>query len=214
MPDITFAHNAERYLRSRSTAILRDFVSGVVPGKWHPNGFAVFHLGEVPELGRLRLHVWPYQLRVPLVGQPAIHSHPWELCSLVVAGAYTDTVFRARRAEGRGPGRVRGFTIRFGDEETGDEVLPLDMWYDVEASEHRRVTRGQCHFVVPGLLHETIIGADEFAATLLVTSKAVSPEKLLLLGDGDFPQQWYRRPEVSSEHLARIKTELLAAQHD
>ena len=39
-------------------------------GRWHPSGFMVFPLGTHPELGTLRLHIWPdgarqRQIRMP-----------------------------------------------------------------------------------------------------------------------------------------------------
>src|ERR1017187_10377478 len=91
----SFSTEAEVVLRANAQRVLARFLSEPRQGRWHPNGFAVFHIGDAKGLGEMRLHVWPRGKRVGLVGQPAIHSHPWDLCSLVVAGCYRDTLYRA-----------------------------------------------------------------------------------------------------------------------
>lgn len=61
--------------------------------RWHPNGFAVFHIHEDHDLGNLRLHIWPDTARVNRPGGAPIHTHAWHLCSRVLSGTYTETIY-------------------------------------------------------------------------------------------------------------------------
>lgn len=208
MSEQSFARDAEKLLRRRAVDILRDFPHEARARHWHPNGFAVFHLGEIAGLGRLRFHVWPRGLRVPLEGQPAIHSHPWALFSLVIVGCYKDIIYRVRRFDVDAPGRLRGFDIRFGPVDEGDYVYPIAAWYDVTISEERTVPEGHIHQVPAGVLHETPIDLDTCVATLLVTSVTTDPGKLLLIGDSAFGERTYKRPQISDAQLAYIVEDL------
>ena len=69
--------------------------------RWHPNGFAVFHLNDHHELGNLRLHIWPDTARVNRPGGAPIHTHAWHLCSRVLSGTYTETIYEIGRASCR-----------------------------------------------------------------------------------------------------------------
>lgn len=204
----SFFTKSEIILRTRARSALLRFLSDPGEGKWHPNGFAVFHLGDLEGLGRLRLHLWPRGLRIALEGQPAIHSHPWDLCSLVIAGCYRDTLYRVREFDVDGPGRLRGFDVRFGRSGEGDTVYPLERWYEVAVSDERTIMEGNSHQVAAGVLHESPIPLDSFVATLLITSEVVDMSKLLLIGDGKFGQRLYARPTVSVEQLEYMKTDL------
>jgi hypothetical protein len=207
----SFDIEAEAFLRSVAGGLIAQFLSGRFEGSWHPNGFAVFHAGEVEGLGRMRLHVWARDQRVTLDGQPAIHSHPWDLCSLVLAGCYEDTIYRAEEFSAPGPGLLQGYQIRFGAASEGDATNPLPIWYRLTASEQRGVATGQCHRLAAGVLHATHVPHSSFAATLVLTSRAVDLEKLLLIGDVAFGAQTYVRPAVSTGDLACMQLDLRTA---
>jgi hypothetical protein len=207
----SFFSEAETFLRTSAQSILEQFLARPREGQWHPNGFAVFHLGDVKGLGQMRFHVWPRGIRVALDGQPAIHSHPWELCSLVIAGCYRDTLYRAREFEVGGPGRLQKFDMRFGSGDEGDQVCPVAVWYEVEVAEERTVSEGSFHQMRAGVLHASQIPLDAFAATLLITGKVIDLSKLLLVGDGTFGKRSYVRPAVSAEELDQIHAELINA---
>jgi hypothetical protein len=207
----SFDIEAEDFLRSVASGITAQFLSGRFEGSWHPNGFAVFHAGEAEGLGRLRLHVWARGQRVTLDGQPAIHSHPWDLCSLVLAGCYEDTIYRAEEFSAAVPGLLQGYRIRFGAAREGDTAYPLPIWYRLTASEQRSVTTGHCHRLAAGVLHATHVPHSSFAATLVLTSRAVDLEKLLLIGDVAFGAKTYVRPAVSAGDLASMQLDLRTA---
>lgn len=211
MTKCAFSINAETFLRSSVQSVVTTFLSEPQDGSWHPNGFAVFHFGEVPSLGRLRLHVWPRRLRVALKGQPAIHSHPWELCSLVIAGSYRDALYKAREFDKGGSCRLQGFNLQSGIAGEGDLAAPVPMWYEVTVVKERTVVEGSFHYLPAGVLHTAEIPDDQFAATLLITGETIDPKKLLLIGSPEFPATRYARPRVSVEELGHIRSNLLVA---
>lgn len=204
----SFSSQAEIALGNSAQSVVDQFLSEQREGKWHPNGFAVFHFGEIKGLGEMRFHVWPRGIRVALNGQPAIHSHPWEFCSLVIAGCYRDTIYRVREFNSDGAGRLQGFHIKFGGGYEGDKLCPVAVWYEATADEERTIAEGSFHQVPAGVLHASQIPLNTFVATLLITSKVIDPGKLLLVGDGNFGEKSYVRPTVSVEGLEQIKADL------
>lgn len=210
MPGGSFFSEAEAILRDSAQSVLHKFLSVHQDGKWHPNGFAVFHLEDPEGLGRLRFHVWPRGLRISLEGQPAIHSHPWDLCSLVIAGCYTDTLYQVRECDRESQGRLRGFVVRRGGEHEGDLVCPTLSWYEVIGKEHRAIPEGSIHRVPLGVLHESHIPLNKCVATLLIASKTTDFSKVLLVGNSSFGERRYLRPQVSTEELNRIRLDLAA----
>jgi hypothetical protein len=204
----SFDIEAEDVLRARAPEIAARFLSNQLEGSWHPNGFAVFHAGEVEGLGRMRLHIWARDQRVALDGQPAIHSHPWSLCSLVIAGCYEDVIYQAEEFNAAAPDRLQGYRIRFGAVGQGDETHPVPIWYRLTAIEHRTVVAGQLHRLASGVLHATHVPYSGFAATLVVTSQVIEPDKLLLIGDQAFGARVYVRPAVAANDVARMQHDL------
>lgn len=55
-------------------------------GTWHPSGFMIYQLGTHPELGMLRLHVWPEGERVVGEKGDTIHDHAWYIASVALRG--------------------------------------------------------------------------------------------------------------------------------
>jgi hypothetical protein len=204
----SFPDKAGEFLQANSRHVLQRFLLEPVRGTWHPNGFAVFHFGDIAGLGRLRLHIWEKGKRVELKGQPSIHSHPWGVCSLVVGGCYQDTLYEARPSSVAGPNRLRGYRIRYGGVDEGDELRLGPEWYEVSVSAERTVQDGTLHYVPAGILHATRIPLNEFAATVLITSENVDLSKLLLLGDANFDGVRYVRPDVSADDLDQMRVHL------
>src|SRR2546428_843658 len=62
--DVFFSRACERLWELRDVVMTRVARSlDECFGTWHPSGFMAYPLGEHPEIGSLRLHVWPEGLR-------------------------------------------------------------------------------------------------------------------------------------------------------
>lgn len=113
-------------------------------GRWNPMGFMVVPLGSHQELGILRLHIWPKDLRkLTPKGEP-IHNHAWHLASTILAGVYSDDIYvlesepypidENQRKEW---GLLRVFSVGFGD--TGGTLETAGTCVRVVLREHRDI---------------------------------------------------------------------------
>ncbi len=201
-----FYKYSEEFLKNCRNEVLQSFMSNPPAGKWHPNGFAVFYIRDIENIGKLRLHVWPKGIRIALDGQPKIHSHPWDLCSLVIAGVYQDTIYESVRYEEFSPERQQEFRLKFGSPMEGDQLKLVDAWHTIIESRRRKISQGNCHCLSAGVLHSTNIPIDEFVITIMLSGLNANFEKLMLIGDRHFGERSYVRPEVAMEHIVNIQS--------
>jgi hypothetical protein len=168
------------------------------PARWHPYGFAVFHLGSYSELGRLRFHVWPSNLRVELLGHPRVHRHGWHLVSHVICGNYTDLLFEGLSSRPRGLGWQSMHACKAENRGGLDYFTPLEEKYYVRQTENRLAVQGEFHTIPSGIFHDTTIAHDVLVATLLFTSIPMGPPPVLLSPEKTSPST-YERPFLSEE---------------
>lgn len=165
----SFCDAARIALRRESDGLLSETLPALKSSQctWHPNGFAVFHINDHHELGKLRLHIWPSSGRVGRAEAPPIHSHVWHLCSQILAGTYSETLYEESRS-----GSEQAATYHSADI---DYLVNRDAFEPAESTHLRptsklTVTAGEFHTVQAGVPHETVIGENSFVATLLLTS--------------------------------------------
>ena len=107
IPSNQFMDEAGGMLEDLSGLIMELAVPNLpdLAGRWHPSGFMVFPMGMHPQLGSLRLHIWPQELRNikerghgllyshkwGLVRDGDIHNHAWDIISQVIKG-YSDNI--------------------------------------------------------------------------------------------------------------------------
>ncbi len=91
-----FFRDAEVLLSDVALTVLEQVVPNLEAhqGRWNAGGFMAFPLGMHDELGQLRLHVWPKGIERENSEGPNIHNHAWLLSSRVLAGVYSDTLYR------------------------------------------------------------------------------------------------------------------------
>ncbi len=103
--------------------------------------------------GSHRIHIWPGAIkRHEMSGHPTIHSHDWELQSLVLGGRYTDVIFEYSE---QAPALL-AHVVQYGGE-AGDSITPTGDNVRLERRAVRTVSRGQCHHMDIGVPHETLI---------------------------------------------------------
>lgn len=168
--------------------------------RWHPNGFAVFHLNDHHELGNLRLHIWPDTTRVNRPEGAPIHTHAWHLCSRVLAGTYIETIYGEDSSGTVSAKRYYRGTINYLEDKNsitdpGSSLLRPTI--EVE------VTEGKYHEVAAGVPHETCISEGEFTATLLITSPPIL-EKVHVYSPEEITPSNYHRPALTSDEKMRL----------
>ncbi|MDT9409728.1 hypothetical protein [Corynebacterium rouxii] len=168
--------------------------------RWHPNGFAVFHIHEDHDLGNLRLHIWPDTARVNRPGGAPIHTHAWHLCSRVLSGTYTETIYEeVNSGTGSGKRYHRG-TINYLEDRnsitnSGDSLL--------RPAFKMKATERKYHEVLAGVPHETYISEGEFTATILITSPPIL-EKVHVYSPEEITPSNYHRPTLTSDEKVRL----------
>jgi hypothetical protein len=140
---------------------------------WHPSGFMIFTLGKHPELGFLRLHVWPDLLRQAAPKGDKIHDHSWPIASLAVAGTYIDEIYDISDTthvpvdKDAPDGLLRLYTAPY--RPNGSQILHTDgRCVQAVPIERRTVPHSEFHTIEPGVFHRPEISVGDFAATLVL----------------------------------------------
>lgn len=185
----TFFHQAEAAVEVAASAAVARVVSGAIPGVWHPNGFAVFRLGnfqdllhnqhqfldadfdleKISTLGQLRLHVWPAGFRREMSNHPPLHSHSWWLYSRILAGTYTDTTYPIANIPPDYQMPLVEYDVRYQGLEAA-EIIPTTQPVSFGQGRRRSRNSGEFHLMAPDLFHETEIPVADFCCTLLIMS--------------------------------------------
>ena len=211
MKDDSWASWAEARLRRDWPTAVEMSIADMEIARWHPNGFVVFRLGEVVD-GRFggshRLHVWPGGIpRQSLPGHPTIHSHDWELQSLVLQGTYVDVIFEQADI---GPDALAllSHIVKY-DSEVGDSIRPTEDTMRLSRRESRAVEKGGSHHMDIGVFHETVGPASETVVTYVMMGPR-QETGMMLLGREPFAMTSFRRPALSQTEREHIESVLLA----
>lgn len=195
-------------------------------GRWHPTGFMVYPLGEHPELGSLRLHVWPEGLRVRdsnwdkrKVGDiydGDIHNHGWNISSLAIAGFYSDNFYEIETLpdknvfdeEVASRGLFRVFEVSYAGE--NPEALTTDgTTVKAHLDEQRTVQAGELHEIEAGPFHAPTVPEDTLGATLVFSSHRVIPEGPQVLIGGSLGPIVGNRQDISDEEKLLAKKQII-----
>ena len=196
----------ERETRNLASTAVEKFSS--LEARWHPTGFAVFHIDSSYGLGDLRLHIWPAGERVVRPAGAPIHTHAWHLCSRILAGTYTETIYEESMPGAPGANCYQSGNINYLVDKdsvvSGDKAL-------LRPKTTTRSVSGDFHMVPADVPHETFIDQDSFVATLLMTSHPVS-KKVTMYSPGKILNSSYVRPRIDPskriELLQRLEREL------
>lgn len=171
--------------------------------RWNPGGFMVFPLGLHEELGSLRLHVWPPGAPRKSADGPSIHSHAWHLCSEVLSGTYSDTLFNVESAAEEGQENV--FTLyKTKRKDNGEDALVADGNVKATPIGEREFSSGEIHTIEAGVYHIPTVSQEGHAATLVLDSPALAETTGVLIQNGGGDISRVRRSlEISDIALAK-----------
>lgn len=175
---------------------------------WHPSGFAVFPLKNDHELGNLRLHIWPETSRVIRPGNAPIHTHIWHLCSRILTGTYSETLYNTSVLKSGNSREHHSASI---DYLVDRNSLTTPGKEYLEPFLTTNNVGGDFHSVPAGVPHETFIEEKSFVATLLFTSHPVL-ERATMYSPDEIRSSSYDRPTVGQKQkldlLRRLEHEL------
>lgn len=183
-------------------------------GRWHPAGFMIFGLGRHPELGFLRLHVWPDIPRDAAPKGETIHDHSWSIASLALAGTYRDSIYAVEEqgsvdtTEPLPTGVLRVFTAPYRSD--GSQTIHTDgSCVTADAVLERSVPASQPHTIEPGVFHRPTIPCEDFAATLVFSGYRALPTGAYFLAESLSGTSHERRPVTTPAQLDSISVSLL-----
>lgn len=191
-----FFEKANDLLAKLDVRVVEDYVPNLVNeyGRWHPSGFMVYPVGIHRELGALRFHIWPKDLRqkeLKGLGQLAsegicdgdIHNHAWHIASKVVGGIYSDNFYKVeaqnlstevvddRLISSSGLWHV--FRVRYRSPANPEALVASGSVVSAEVESSRSMARGEFHTIEAGPFHAPTIQDDRLCATLVFNSHRV-----------------------------------------
>ena len=192
-------------------------------GRWHPSGFMVYALGTHPQLGDLRLHIWPQNLRRRLlkgrekmgdIYDGDIHNHAWDITSITMTH-YRDNLYKVERvadsdiddAEFHAKGFFRIFNVSY-QENARQSLVTNGVVVSANVIETRETQRGDIlNTMHTTVFHAPIIADDMFGCTLVFDSIRMTPDGPdILIGGSTDPIYDTRRP-VSAEDAILVKNQ-------
>ena len=187
----------------RNDALRRVLNSEFDSARWHPNGFAVFRLGE-ETLGRIRLHVWPTTRRVLVDNHPRVHCHDWDLASLILAGSYSESLIELSHSVAR---QQRVYHFDYTAEGLDRFVETTDL-VSIREGPQTESPPETFHYIPAGNFHITHVPSDTFAATLVMMSPPVRDVITTLIGPAGFGSPILRRQDLTRPQVDAVVREL------
>jgi hypothetical protein len=190
---------------------LANLISDTSPkGLWHPNGFIVFKLVPLTNVGLLRLHIWPAATRVDRPWGPRLHKHGWHLASLVLAGTYTDIIFSDSFSQHAIAHSRRMATYDVLLRPNSPDLIRArgEVRYVGEAM-RRNIKQGSFNFIPAHVLHDTVIPAGKYVATLAIQSTVIHFESFVAEEDDIDEERSYSRVVLPQDSQDRILADLL-----
>jgi hypothetical protein len=157
--------NAARVVPALCLPTLAKIADGSVPLRAvrHPLGFLCLPVQRTGLLG-VCVHVWTTALRQSRVSTSAVHSHSWDLSSFVLYGAVGNAFMHV--ADDARAGTHRVFRVQ----SRGDVDVMQPTERLVRCVELRRQFAGvgSAYYLRAGHFHESVLGADPEAATVVL----------------------------------------------
>jgi hypothetical protein len=200
-------HEAARAVPALCLPTLAKIADGKIPLRAvrHPLGFLCLPVQRKGRLG-VCVHIWTTALPQAALTTTAVHSHSWDLASFVLYGVVGNAFMRVVDDSDAGTHRVfQVYSLDDADEMRATRRLVRCV------EQHRQFVRaGRAYYLRAGNFHESMLGADPEAATVVLGRVSTAPD--LSLGAPDIPTHLVVRQHCGAQetaHAARIAIEKL-----
>jgi hypothetical protein len=149
----------------------------VCPAVWHPNGFAVFVLGDYQGFS-VRLHVWAPGASGVLKWHPPVHSHDRHVSSVVLFGQKSDLLWRPRNSD-VGNSELIDVVRKTNNIE---QLAPSGQTVHLDLQERFIFARGDYFSQPAGIYHEIPPARRQAFATLCVKSEIIPGREQAIVG--------------------------------
>src|SRR5438132_13498275 len=134
---------------------------------WHPLGFLVVRLGEVPS-GQLRLHIWTSNSRPIQLPNWPVHTHIFELQSHILVGTVTNEWYEVKPGN---PGYSRLYEVAYRG--TTSMMNATSNYVDCACTLQESFDPGSNYVVDREQYHATEVADGRFAATIVLAANPV-----------------------------------------
>jgi hypothetical protein len=168
----------------------------VCSANWHPNGFAVFRLGEVDGY-QVRLHVWVPLRDNPLAWHPPVHSHDRHISSIVILGQKNDIIWNSEKANSDQDVRQEVYSVNRRD--VASELLrPTGSLVTAQIDRSTIYRRGHLLSQAAGVFHEIPLNNGAPFATLCIKGNVVDSNLQSVIDTRGQPARIVTRTQVNS----------------
>lgn len=170
------------FLRRELPRLKRDFVP-----LWHPLGFVSCIIYEESKFLTIRVHYWPPGKRRVKNPDWPIHTHCYDLSSLILLGCVQDIQYGTRTGDSYTVYNVNYY-------EGGSEIVDTRSNISLVETVNETRVAGEQYVVNRGIYHQTLVQKNECAVTVVVLSN-FSEEAPKVLGTSAAVRYPYdRRP--------------------
>jgi hypothetical protein len=177
---------------------LHNFV-GIQP-YWHPLGFVSCFLNRGDQQS-IRLHYWPANDRRPKTPNWPIHTHVFDLKSIILAGRVRDRQYRLANGNA-----YTVYIVRYNGIDS--TIVPTDQQTDVVVSCDVVRPTGATYCVPVGTFHETVVEIADETLTLVVCTNFQAADPLVLGRAGDAAYPYQRAAFDSAQFWSRVERAL------
>jgi hypothetical protein len=175
----------------------------VVSFMWHPLGFAHAKIWSEGQ-STLRIHLWPLQNRRPQDPLWPIHTHVFNLESLVLAGTVHNKLYEVQSCD---MGGSQLYRVQYRD--AGSVLLATGLFAEAFETQGQKAGPGEIYGVPADMFHSSSVEDHAFAATLVRTRKDKAIEPLVLGARAADSEYFYQRFPCDHEVVLEVMRAVL-----
>ncbi len=140
---------------------------------WHPLGFVSCVIRNKEKQNTTRVHYWPKNERRCKNPDWPIHTHAYDLSSLVLEGGVRDIQYRQKAGS-----KYAIYSVSYVGHDSS--ITRSDQYTSIETLVDKFREVGEEYSVPMGAFHQTLVPIDEMAVTLVVLSNFGNADPLVL----------------------------------
>lgn len=173
--------------------------------QWHPLGFVSCVILRETDGSTVRVHYWPKSERRVKNPDWPVHTHTYQLSSLVLAGRLFDIQYQ----RSSGTSQVI-YEVNYYDGGSSIARTSETISLSIEFEKERSV--GEQYSVERGVFHETRVAFDESALTLVALSEFKENLHPLVVGSNKAESYPYDRTSFDREEFwSQVETSLISS---
>lgn len=182
---------------------LKDCIDSGKEFTWHPYGFIVMKLMELPDGSSVRFHIWPKSSRKLQKPEWPPHSHPWKMTSFIIEGSLRQIVYSIETKE---QNQKCSYQVEYDNKVS--KLIKTSESLTLNILQEEKIQKGDYYSLNAGVFHELYVPKEEFTATCLLT-EPISGIVPLVYGDKSGKDSYtYKRIPVDKNIVLKCMMQL------